>query len=94
MPLQKYRADTSKPQAGEYAMNPARAALSNAVNRAIAEGAPVYVNINAFQKWADDYARAFGFTVTLKGNWVELTRNGETIECMSAEGVQAACNRA
>jgi hypothetical protein len=29
--------------------------------------------------------------VTLKGNWVELTKDGETIECMSAQGVQAAC---
>lgn len=72
-------------------MNPARAALSRAVNRAIANGAPVYVNINSFQQWASDYARAFGFVVTLKGNWVELHKDGETIECMSAEGVQAAC---
>ena len=47
--------------------------------------------MNSFQKWADSYARAFGFVVTLKGNWVELTRNGETIECMSAAGVQTAC---
>lgn len=73
-------------------MNAAREALSRAVNRAIAAGAPVYVNMNQFQQWASDYARAFGFVVTLKGNWVELTRNGETIECMSAQGVQAACS--
>ena len=47
--------------------------------------------LNRFQKWADWTARAYGFIVTPKGNWVELTRNGETIECMSVDGVRAAC---
>ena len=46
---------------------------------------------NRFQKWAGDYARAFGFQVTLKGNWVELHKGGETYECMSVQGVQAIC---
>ena len=72
-------------------MNAAREALNRAVNRAIAEGAPVYVNKNAFQVWAESYALAYGFTVTLRGNWVELTHNGVTLECMSAQGVQDAC---
>lgn len=49
--------------------------------------------MNSFQKWADDYARAFGFIVSLRGNWVELHRNGETTECMSAQGVQAVCSK-
>lgn len=74
-------------------MNPARAALTRAVNRAIAGGAPVYQNMNSFQQWADDYARAFGFVVILKGNWVELVKDGTTIECMSASGVQLACEK-
>ena len=72
-------------------MNAAREALTRAVNRAIAEGAPVYVSKNSFQSWAESYARAYGFTVTLKGNWVELTRDSVTLECMSAQGVQDAC---
>lgn len=47
---------------------------------------------NRFQKWADDYARAFGFTVSPIGNWVTLNRDGEKpIECYTAAGVQAAC---
>lgn len=50
--------------------------------------------MNNFQRWADSYARAFGFLVTLKGNWVELHRDGETVECMSVQGVQAACDKA
>jgi hypothetical protein len=49
--------------------------------------------MNQFQKWAHDYARAFGFIVTTRGNWVELHRNGETIECMSVQGVQEACEK-
>ena len=53
---------------------------------------PVPREANSFQRWANDYARAFGFVVALKGNWVELTRNGETTQCMSVEGVQNACN--
>lgn len=46
---------------------------------------------NTFQKWADDYARSFGFLVTLRGNWVELHKDGETFECMSVQGVQDIC---
>ena len=49
---------------------------------------------NQFQIWANDYARAFGFVVTLRGNWVMLHRNGHEIECMTAQGVQAACTAA
>lgn len=49
---------------------------------------------NRFQKWADHYARAYGFTVTPKGNWVVLERNGQSIECMSVQGVQDACAQA
>lgn len=48
--------------------------------------------MNSFQKWADSYARAFGFVVTMRGNWVELHCNGHTIECMSVAGVQKACD--
>ncbi|CAK7259113.1 MULTISPECIES: hypothetical protein [unclassified Shinella] len=48
--------------------------------------------MNSFQKWADDYARAFGFVVTLRGNWVELHKDGKTYECMSVQGVQAVCD--
>lgn len=48
---------------------------------------------NRFQKWADIYARAFGFTVTTRGNWVELHRDGETHECMSVQGVQDVCRK-
>lgn len=72
-------------------MNAAREALTRAVNRAMAEGAPAYVNKNSFQSWAESYARAYGFTVTLKGNWVELTRDSVTLECMSVQGAQDAC---
>lgn len=48
-------------------------------------------NLNTFQRWASDYARAFGWIVTPKGNWIEMARDGETHEVMSAEGVQALC---
>jgi hypothetical protein len=47
--------------------------------------------MNSFQKWADVYARAFGFVVAPKGNWVELHRNGQIHECMSVAGVQKVC---
>lgn len=49
--------------------------------------------MNRFQKWADDYARAFGFIVTMKGNWVEIRGGNQTIECMSVQGVQDACRQ-
>lgn len=49
--------------------------------------------MNSFQKWADDYARAHGFIITLRGNWVELHKDGRSIECMSADGVQRACSQ-
>lgn len=43
---------------------------------------------NSFQKWAADYARAFGFIVTPRGNWVELHKDGERFECFTVRGVQ------
>lgn len=46
---------------------------------------------NSFQKWASDYASAFGFTVSLLGNWVVLHKDGRAVECMSVQGVQQAC---
>jgi hypothetical protein len=46
---------------------------------------------NSFQKWAQDYARAYGFQVDLTGNWVSLYINKHSIECMSTRGVQEAC---
>lgn len=42
---------------------------------------------NSFQEWATEYVKQFGFTATIKGNWVELHKDGETIECMSYQGV-------
>ena len=48
---------------------------------------------NSFQKWADAYARAYGFTVTLKANWVILERDDQKIECMSVNSVQVACDQ-
>ena len=47
--------------------------------------------MNSFQKWASDYARAFGFVVTMRGNWVELHKDGKTHECLSVAGVQKVC---
>ena len=46
---------------------------------------------NSFQKWADDYARAFGFIVRPFANWVILERDGQPIEVMSVRGVQDLC---
>lgn len=48
---------------------------------------------NSFQKWAMDYARAYGFAVTTKGNWVELHKDGQTHECFSVQGVQQICGK-
>lgn len=54
-------------------------------------------NLNSFQKWADDYGRAHGFHVEPIANWVTLydmrAENPQPIECMSAQGVQKACER-
>lgn len=72
-------------------MNPARAALSRAVNASLANGAPRFVNRNAFQQWAIDYATPHGFTVRETGNWVEMTRDGVSLSCMSEQGVRQAC---
>lgn len=48
---------------------------------------------NRFQKWADNYARAFGFVVEPRGNWVALYKDGvEIAECMTVAGVQALCD--
>ena len=38
--------------------NPARAALTNAVNKAIAEGAPVYENVPAIRDYLRPYCKA------------------------------------
>lgn len=50
------------------------------------------MHLNSFQKWARDYAGAFGLTVSPKGNWVVLVKGLVQVECMSAAGVQAACD--
>lgn len=48
---------------------------------------------NRFQKWADNYARAFGFVVVPQGNWVVLFKDGiEIAECFTVAGVQACCD--
>lgn len=47
--------------------------------------------MNSFQQWASGYARAFGFDVTPCANWVQLHRDGATVECMGAKAVQLAC---
>lgn len=47
--------------------------------------------MNRFQTWAFYYAGAHGFLVTRKGNWVELEKGGEVIECMSQAGVEHIC---
>lgn len=49
---------------------------------------------NRFQKWADDYGRAFGFLVTPRHNWVELHKDGERFECFTVQGVQDTCAKA
>lgn len=48
--------------------------------------------LNSFQKWADAYARAFGFVVTTRGNWVDLNRDGHSHECMTTAEVQRICD--
>lgn len=45
---------------------------------------------NSFQQWASAYATPRGFAVTMRGNWVELAKAGETITCMSVDGVKRA----
>jgi len=47
--------------------------------------------LNTFQKWADDYARAFGLIVIPCGNWVTIYQGSTSREAMSAKGVQAIC---
>jgi hypothetical protein len=47
--------------------------------------------MNSFQKWAQAYASKFGFRVTAHYNWVDLHKEGKTIELMSVQGVRAAC---
>lgn len=75
-------------------MNAAHAALTRAVNRALANGAPRFVNRNSFQQWAISYATPRGFAVTETGNWVSLARDGVTVECMTEQGVRRACQEA
>lgn len=48
-------------------------------------------NLNSFQKWASDYARAFGWIVVPYGNWVILDDGDVRYEAMSAERVQEIC---
>jgi hypothetical protein len=48
-------------------------------------------SMNSFQAWAVAYATPFGFLVMARGNWVELHKDGQIIECMSRAGVYAAC---
>jgi hypothetical protein len=49
--------------------------------------------MNSFQKWADHYARAYGFVVTLRGNWVELHKERNVYECLSMAGVKDICEK-
>jgi hypothetical protein len=49
--------------------------------------------MNTFQKWAEEYAAGFGFTVTTKGNWVVVAGGNQTVECMSEQGVKDACRQ-
>lgn len=46
---------------------------------------------NSFQTWADRYAGRFGFVAVAHGNWVILIGHAREIECMSVDGVKAAC---
>lgn len=48
--------------------------------------------MNSFQKWAINYAKSFGFTVLTRANWVTLSRDGDTQECMTVDCVQRACD--
>lgn len=42
--------------------------------------------MNSFQKWADDYARAFGFIVTPVANWVRVSKGAIDQHVYSAKG--------
>jgi hypothetical protein len=48
---------------------------------------------NSFQNWAADYAAPHGFQVNIRANWVTLHKDGREIECMSEQGVRAACEQ-
>ena len=47
--------------------------------------------LNSFQNWAQRYGRGFGFVAIMRGNWVILIGHAREIECMSVDGVKAAC---
>lgn len=74
--------------------NPAIAALRRAVDAAIENGAPVYVEtrplLNSFQAWAIDHAASMGFHAEPFGNWVRM---GLT-PIMTRRGVVAFCDQA
>lgn len=46
---------------------------------------------NSFQIWARRYGERFGFVAIARGNWVILIGHAREIECMSVDGVKAAC---
>lgn len=48
-------------------------------------------DLNTFQRWACDYARAYGFPARPFCNWVIVTRDGQDIEVMTAQGLQDLC---
>jgi hypothetical protein len=50
------------------------------------------IQLNSFQRWARDYARAFGFDFAAQGNWVILFKDGHCYERMTVQGVQSLCN--
>lgn len=69
-------------------------ALTAAINKALASGAPLYVEINSFQHWAMQFARAHDYTVKIIGNWVELTKGDDSVQCMTEAGVKALIDKA
>lgn len=48
-------------------------------------------DLNTFQRWACDYARAYGLPARPFCNWVIVTRDGQDIEVMTAQGLQDLC---
>jgi hypothetical protein len=55
---------------------------------------PLPAQLNSFQRWASDYARAFGLSVTPFSNWVMIAApDGSLAEVMTSQGLQAFCNQ-
>ena len=49
-------------------------------------------HLNSFQVWAIEYAKKHGLEALPLGNWLVLAYpDGETVECMTVDGVRAAC---